>query len=357
MGLKILLLSMVLGAYALADIGIDWDAKQYGVIYEKGGNVELALCPGKLPELENISRQCEGAKILTRAEGEFFNRNLRAMNRVPREYTDKNGLTSVSLSLESKKRDLEQAEPDSQQAASMKSELHLLEDIQMRLRKSQHFIDGMRGGKSMVFHRGGGPEWTFFFSSFSPVSYTGKRWLRLAFGNWADQDAQCFSPWEKWRGDRKVLADLIRMGVLAKLDSTFVWTGMQRRLRLLTWTGAGPSHPGFNLYDEFGQVHYVPDPDRYILAGNDVMAKYQETQPVYGQAVDTSKFQLGSEDSVRTTFKANRVVHVPWSNNFTTNPGGLAPSDEPYDYELKDKETRLHILCVLEETNKGGKPD
>ena len=47
----ITILATLIGQYALADIGVDWDESHHGVIYRESGEVRLVLCPGELPDL------------------------------------------------------------------------------------------------------------------------------------------------------------------------------------------------------------------------------------------------------------------------------------------------------------------
>ncbi len=296
-----------------ADIAVDWDAKNYGIIFESAKGVHLGLCPGELPVNESlVSRNCAGRRDLDSRISSSYFRNLRVLKKVPQSYAGDDGVVKVSTRLEVQRRALTELSPGRpRQKQSLEDEILSLEGIQdtLIINVQHHIIQALQPDRNLIFQRGNGEDrqWLEVISSFAQIFYTGNRWLRFVSGSWNDQFRQCFAPWKPWSGNLDVVAEALRMG----LGKTMVWTTSEH---FMIRNGPWP-------YGDHSNI------------------------PMQGMAKDMSKFRLDESGQAVPATTANRMEFV----GMAVVKGGFAPSKSPYDFEVFPKESRYEVLCLLGE--------
>ncbi len=325
-----------------AIIGISWDDSHHGVAFLEAGLVRLVLCPGEIPDYkEALVTGCREGKEIHRSDLKRYVASLRVLRKVPAKYSDADGLTLVSRDLELLRRQIDETN-SKRVVADLRLKEGELEQIQTKLLDLESGMLKFLGyGSSQIYHRQT-PQWNEVLSSYYPIWYTQRHWLRLGSGPWGNQANICFSPWRPWDiGNSQVLAEVIFYKVLAG-RSTVLWTPGEHQTRLMgPWHGGGRRGGSAVVYDDMGRSHPSGNPS------TDSWAQIRDSLPVYGIAVDAAKFQLDSNSPDAhpyTTYKTNRLTFVGMA--FSSN--GLGPSKDPYDYDTVAKGTNQNILCVMD---------
>lgn len=206
-GLRVLFIFFLVlttaSASALADVGIEWDYSQYGVIYRQAGEVRLILCPGEWPDSGAVSRTCDGGKTTTmRLREAGYAQHLLIFGGMPKEYQSPDALVKLSQDLEMAKRALVLAQgPKAQKELAWK--VNRLEELQHSFRKVRNdYLAPLERETSRLFKRDS-DDWTYLLSSFSywvgPLpGYWGSKWAKVSFGTWYDLTRECFPPWKIW---------------------------------------------------------------------------------------------------------------------------------------------------------------
>jgi hypothetical protein len=189
------LLAVLAAGPLLADIGIDWDESNHGVIYRESGEVRLVLCPGELADQKQISRDCNGGKITARMRENIYVPHLLLLRGMPEGYQSIDTALKIAGDLERKKREFESA-TRTKARTNLEEEVRNLEEMQHKFGEIRHvYLSALDGGSNSRFERKS-DDWNRLFSSFSYwVGHVGRHWLKVSLGTWSELSSQCFSPW------------------------------------------------------------------------------------------------------------------------------------------------------------------